>query len=349
MSQTMLTKYTSKYYGSQELVRSESADSRLMVTNLLYLKGELKAQKGWHLVSAELDKLIAQLETTPPTSSPSSALLCQYQMELLRLVVVPYLQKLKGRFHTDEKRQSQLLDILYFVTNQPIQHPAEALLRLEKVAEEIRRQGFFFKSELLLALEGYLQTQWRPLILVTQSLLQNLGGKLIGVGLIGVIGWPLAVLYPILLTSQQLVQVAKELEAKKTLSPSSLFCLGKLVVLVLVSLQLLRVLEAYLSVAYFAVIGAVVCFTVSGSNDLTKIVVAPLAPYGDILEASLALSIDQLVAVVQGKLPVLDPSRSQERVSQEARVEVLSEDDHDNSSNTSALEEKSSASLRKRR
>eukprot|EP01039_Chlorochromonas_danica_P009382 gene9382-10362_t len=344
----MLTNYASKYYGSQELVQSESADSRLVVTNLLYLKGELQAQKGWERVNAELDKLITQLEATPP-ASPSSALLYKYQMELLRQVVVPYLQKLKGRFHTDEKRQSQLLDVLYFVTNPPIHHPAEALLRLETVAEDIRRQGFYFKSELLLALEGYLQTQWRPLIMVTQSLLRNMGSKLIGVGLIGVIGWPLAVLYPMLLTSQQLAQVVKELETKKTLSPSSLFCLGKLVVFVLVSLQLVRVLEAYLSVAYLAVIAAVICFTVSGSNDLIKVAVVPLAPYGEILEASLTLSIDQLVAVMQGKQPILDANGPQGRVTGEARVEVLSEERHDNPNHTSLLEEKSSSELRKRK
>lgn len=321
----MLTNYHSKYYGSEVVVQKDSEVVQVVIRDLLYASADLKTNNAeWTALMKELDEVVKRLETFP---SP----LFQYQLDLLRDVVVPYLQKLQGRFHTDQARQRQVLDVLYVSTLTSIRHPADALLLLDDLTARIRRSGgitsFYFKSELLTVLEVYLDKKWRPLLMETRALLQNLGGKLLGVGLVGLIGWPLAVLCPLLMSSRQLTAVLKELETKRSLSPSSILLLVKLLAITFVALQLVSVLQTYAYIAHMALALAAACLLISANDNLMKRVMPALAPYADLLESGMSMSPEGLMAVIQGRGSGHSSAPNADTTFTSPRVEELSDED----------------------
>lgn len=292
----MLSHYESRIYGNEVIVRKNDPKVQDAIRGLMYCLADLKSKSNWQLLVKDLERTISHLERMP---SP----MYSFQLDLINDVVVHYMQQLNGRFHTDDARQHQLIEIVDIATINCMSHPAELLIVLDNIVDKIRRnRGItsFFKSELQTLLEVYLQKKWRPILTEAKSFLQGLGGKLLGVGLIGIIGWPLAILYPLMLSTKQLTMILRELDQNKYLSPESMLQLGKLLVITFVSLQLVTILQTYAYIAYLSTTLAVVCFVVSANSSLLKQSIPAISPYAEILDGKYTFSLSRLVSVVDG-------------------------------------------------
>ncbi len=91
---------------------------------------------------------------------------------------------------TDKDRFQQLQRLLLTLSvPDPIDyHPAQSLMQLDDICEEIRAKRGLLSSELLQALDTGLQRQWSPILNDNQRLLQSLGGKMLVLGVVEVIG-----------------------------------------------------------------------------------------------------------------------------------------------------------------
>ena len=122
----------------------------------------------------------------------------RFQIDLLNEVLVPYLRKMTGQWRVDEYRFRQVRTVVHSLIVRDVQeHPAVCLLALDDVANEIRaNQSYMFRSELLNVIETATAKQWQPIVSDNRVILQDFGGKFLFLGLIGVVGWPAALLYP---------------------------------------------------------------------------------------------------------------------------------------------------------
>ncbi|RYH05745.1 hypothetical protein EON65_43870, partial [archaeon] len=281
---------------SQKLVKKNDPSIVTLKADLSTCISQLKPSTDWNSVANEMERVLYKLETYQDPWQ-------RYEVDLLREVVVPYIQKLKGRYFTDASRKKQISEMLYILSLTDLRHPAEALIMLDEVAyvihHESRLKGHFFESELLIQLNSYLRKTWRPILIPTKDFLTSIGSMMLGLGLVGLIGWPLAVLYPLLSSTKQLSGIMRELEHKKSLSYSSLFQLAKLLAVSFAALQMVAVLQAYTSVSYTALIGAAACFVCAQSDELVKKLCVPLSPYVAMMQSEGGFSMDRLIDVLQ--------------------------------------------------
>lgn len=321
----MLTKFESKYYGGEVAISKEDPILQETYHNLLICIAEIKASK-WQALSSELEKCVNHLES-------GRVPMYRFQVELINDVFVPYVRKLNNRYHTDEARERQLAQILHVATLPVIRHPADALLLVDKVAYQIRmttgRKFFSFKSELMAALDLYRDKKWRPLLWETKSFLQSVGAKLLGVGLVGLVGWPLALLYPMMLSTKQLSTILRELDQTKTLSSGSIFQLARLALITFASLQLVSVLQAYASVGYMAVLAAALFFITSTSDEAMKHIIPALAPYADMLDGGSGFSLSKLADILHRQefdaAPTVEQSARSPLPPSSVKIEVFDE------------------------
>jgi hypothetical protein len=233
----------------------------------------------------------------------------RYQLDLLLDTVVPYLQEIQGRFHTDNTRFSQIKSVLQIINETDdtssfnsthmntengeifVNHSYHSLIKLEKLIKEIDRQGGLWRSKLSQLLEQGVKKQWSPIIIDHQRALMNIGGKLCMLGLVEAVGRPIVMLYPLFLAAQEVLKIATEYDVKKTVSTESILQMGKMIVMLIAVVQLAGILAMYSGLGYTCLaLGGSALFV--GSNDeLTKSAVPILAVH----MASISVFLSQIV------------------------------------------------------
>eukprot|EP01032_Pedospumella_encystans_P016488 gene16488-18815_t len=217
------------------------------------------------------------------------------------------------------------------------EHPAILLQEIDHVVAELRSGSRFnlWKSELLTALDVATTNQWQPIIADTRVALQDIGGKLLVLGLVGVVGWPVAFLYPMLKLSSSLMRIVNEYERTKRLTNQSIFDLAKTLVMLVASIQLLSILSAYTTMGYSCLLMSAVALTISSNNQSLKFAAPILAPHMEQMDQliSTASSVDlsriihrgnQFMAQTQHSAPAFAPLQN---TSNSDRVEVLPDQD----------------------
>jgi hypothetical protein len=160
---------------------------------------------------------------------------------------------------------------------------------LGKVVEAIKKEPTLFKSELMTTLDNQLARQWQPIIADNRQLLQSLGVKLLGVGFMGVVGWPLVVMYPLFSHATKLLDVLKEWERMHKLSPQSIFEIVKVVVMMLVCFQLMSILQLYMSLGYMAVLVGGASVVMSQNDAMIKQYSPVISPHASAIDKFLLL------------------------------------------------------------
>jgi hypothetical protein len=123
------------------------------------------------------------------------------------------------------------------------------------------------------------EKQWQPIVADNRRLLQDYGGKLLVLGLVGVVGWPVAFLYPLYKLSITLLAIVQEWERKKTLSRQSLFELIKTIAMLVAATQVLSILAVYASLGNTCLILGAAALVVSSNASLVKKAAPVLAPH----------------------------------------------------------------------
>jgi hypothetical protein len=194
-----------------------------------------------------------------------------YQIELTKEIILPYLNSLKGRIHTDPVRHSQMTDIMTAILGcRTDSHPAYCLLSLETVLKDVKSRSYFFQSELATVLERGVTKQWLPIIEENRVFLRNIGGKFVFLGLLGVVGWPVILLSPLLSHSKKLLTILKEFDHSGRISSQSVYQLGSILVMLLVCLQLTSIMSQYMTLGFVACGVGGGCLFIAQNDRLIK-------------------------------------------------------------------------------
>ena len=105
------------------------------------------------------------------------------------------------------------------------------------------------------------------------------GVKLLVVGVVASVAWPLAFLYPLYKLSTSLLQIIHSWELNRRLNPQSLFELAQMLVMLYAVSRLVSILSIYSSVGYSSCLLGVVLLGVSVNPSLIKQSSAVMAPY----------------------------------------------------------------------
>eukprot|EP00600_Ochromonadales_sp_CCMP1393_P011292 CAMPEP_0175000580 /NCGR_PEP_ID=MMETSP0005-20121125/2668_1 /TAXON_ID=420556 /ORGANISM="Ochromonas sp., Strain CCMP1393" /LENGTH=388 /DNA_ID=CAMNT_0016255393 /DNA_START=15 /DNA_END=1181 /DNA_ORIENTATION=- len=202
------------------------------------------------------------------------------EVELIVEGLVPYLSKLDSRMHTDPTRFAQINRIIEAIVSYRGDHLAVLLQDIDQVLLEIKsNRAYLWKSEFLITLQAANDKQWRPIIADHKTALQNVGGKMLILGLIGVVGWPMALLYPMYRMSMNLLRIANEWENSKRLTPQSMFELGKTAAILFAAMQLLKILSVYAAVGHTSLVLGIASLVASQIPDVIKVIAPVLAPH----------------------------------------------------------------------
>jgi len=130
-----------------------------------------------------------------------------------------------------------------------------------------------------------------------------IGVKLLVVGIVASVAWPLAFLYPLYKLSISLLQIIHSWEHSKRLNPQSLFELAQMLVMLYAVSRLVAILSVYSSVGYSSCLLGVILLGVSVNPSLIKqgsVVMAPHMTQMDrVLEhADVLLNYDKLMHVL---------------------------------------------------
>jgi len=141
----------------RSLVELRTSLNKITVSN--------KGENQWKHLSNSLDEFTTTFVN--PHSPPK-----RYQVDVLLDAVIPYLQEIQGRIHTDVTRFHQLEQILSILStaNSNVSIPTEptsydTLLRIDNVIVDIDRQGGLnlWKSSLSTRLSSAVKKQWDPI------------------------------------------------------------------------------------------------------------------------------------------------------------------------------------------
>lgn len=106
-----------------------------------------------------------------------------------------------------------------------------------------------------------------------------IGVKLLVVGIVASVAWPLAFLYPLYKLSISLLQIIHSWEHSKRLNPQSLFELAQMLVMLYAVSRLVAILSIYSSVGYSSCLLGAILLGVSVSPSLIKQCSAVMAPH----------------------------------------------------------------------
>ena len=112
-----------------------------------------------------------------------------------------------------------------------------------------------------------------------QKALRDVATKLIVLGLIEAFSRPLIFLYPMYLSSMEILKMTHEFNTKKTLTPSSILQIAKMVVMLWCVTNLSSILAAYSGFGYLCLALGMGAFTISSNDVTTKQAVPLLAPH----------------------------------------------------------------------
>jgi hypothetical protein len=227
---------------------------------------------SWNTLLSDVSNLTTYL------CDPSSQIK-QFQLELIQEGVLPYLKTMQNRFIIDKKRFIQVSTILSAISFSDHVHPASTLQAIDNVIAEIDKTNYIWKSTLQENLEKSVDKQWQPIIYDNKNLLNNIGSKLVFIGLIGTIGWPIATMYPLYKTSIILFKIIQDWESKKIITIDNLFELLKTFVIVFSIFQLLTILSIYANMGFSCLFIGFLAFIIASNNQFIKIFAPLIAPY----------------------------------------------------------------------
>jgi hypothetical protein len=258
----------------------------IKITNSVVVTATGTGHKDWKALEDDL-KALARFVMDPHRN------IRVYQLELIEEGLLPYLGSLKGRMHVDSNRFAQIGEIIHaIIDNHEEDHPAMVLEAVDGVVSHIRSTSHLslWRSELLTTLEAASNKQWRPIVADNRRLLRNYGGKLIMLGLVSVVGWPVAFLYPLYRLSMTLLAIVQEWEKSKRLTRQGIFDLVKTVAMLMASMQVLSIMTMYASMGYTCLAAGAAALTVSSSDTLIKNAAPIMAPH--------LAQLDQLMTAV---------------------------------------------------
>eukprot|EP01038_Epipyxis_sp_PR26KG_P011914 gene11914-15943_t len=203
----------------------------------------------------------------------------RYQLDLILQGLLPYVGNMTKKMHLDKIRFQQINTLISNLTNTDSYHPAIVLSSIDLIVIDIKSKNYFWKSELQTTLENAVARQWTPIIMDIRAMLQNIGSKCIFLGLIGVVGWPMAMLYPLLRVSQTLFKITQEMEKQKRVSMDSIIDLLKTIAIIFASMQILAIISLYNTMGYFCLFVGSIAVGISSSNSLIKQVAPVIAPH----------------------------------------------------------------------
>jgi hypothetical protein len=158
-------------------------------------------------------------------------------------------------------------------------HPAYTLLEADKVLRQVEEERAIWTSQLSLHLERGLRKQWYPILADNRRMLQGLGSRLVGLGLVEVVGRPVIMLYPLYFVLQEVMQVLREFEVAHKLSPKHLFQIAKIVLILSTSAQILGILTMYTGLGYTCLVLGALALVIGAVTDLNKHAAPVLAPH----------------------------------------------------------------------
>ena len=329
-----------KYFGRcveisrTEAFAKETIQKYMKITHSIVSVSKSSKNRQWELLEKDVTDLGNYL--VDPRLP-----LHRHQLELVNDGLMQYLGSLNGRVHVDNSRFQQISFVIRSIMRNHSEHPAILLQEIDQVLTEVRRSSTFhiWKSELLTSLDAATANQWSPIITDTRVALQDIGGKLMVLGLVGAIGWPVAFLYPMFKMSASLLRIVNEYERTKRLTPQSIFDLVKTVVMLIASIQVLSILSAYTAMGYSCLLMSAVALAVSSNNVSIKFAAPILAPHMEQMDRLLssANSVDFSNIINQGSqylsqhtvpspMPMPMATASYPTYTSE-RVEVLPEND----------------------
>lgn len=331
-----------KYFGRATEVNRAEPSFIATAQKLVVIKSAINTianngDKNWKGLNDDVSSLANYL------FDPDKKLM-QYQLELVQEGIVPYLGSLKGRIHVDNKRFAQIRSICNSIVNHYSDHPAVLLQDMDAILRQIRSDAGLnlWKSELQSALQSATDKQWQPIIADNRAVLQDFGGKLMMLGLIGVVGWPVALLYPLYKLVLTLLQITKEWEQHKRLTRQSMFELVKTVAMLWAAQQVLAILGTYVALGHTCLLLGGIALAVSSNSQAIKFAAPILAPH--------LVQIDHILSEVSRldfakMVPGGNNGNSSEpgytnpsatRTYSSDRVEVLNEDSTDGSATTTS-------------
>ena len=159
------------FYGRNSSLDQTHPSFQKALRSLVELRASLnkiavpsKGENQWKQLSNSLNEFTTSFVN--PQCPPK-----RYQVDVLLEAVIPYLQEIQGRIHTDVTRFHQLQQILSILTNSnshpvPHEHASyDTLLRIDNVIVDIDRQGGLniWKSSLSTRLSSAVKKQWEPI------------------------------------------------------------------------------------------------------------------------------------------------------------------------------------------
>ncbi len=222
----------------------------------------------------------------------------KFQHEFLHDAIIPYLKGMTNRWVLDVNRFNQienLLDTIITEQNELTQrqHPAVLLLEIERIKDQIESKKQMFRSHLGTNLSKILNHQWQPMLRDMRRGLTSIGVRLLGLGLIEVMGRPLIVLYPLGIGIMEIVEIVKLIDAKKNISMKNYMELLKCACYLWGTWQLLAITTTYASIGWLCLLIGVIFLILTKDDSLIKYATPFLAPLLVLLD-KLSFSVEKL-------------------------------------------------------
>lgn len=265
-----------KYFGRSEIIPKGAAKFQQLVDLLSnnYTAIAKTAQKDalWQGLADDVKKFNQYF-------MESDAPMREYQIDILTDAILPYIDAMVSRFHFDKQRFIQISHIFESVRQSENRHPIVLLNAIDPIVGELKSSSYLFKSTLLVSLERAVLKQWRPILSDYQATLQNMAGKLLFLGVVGVIGWQIAMMYPMYRIMLTLFRIVEEWEKAKRISPNNIFGLVKSCAIMFAITNIVQIISIYSSFGYACLLAGVAAGVTSSNDELTKLAIPMIASH----------------------------------------------------------------------
>jgi hypothetical protein len=176
------------------------------------------------------------------------------------------------------ERLIYLLTADVVTSSKDVVHPSIVLREVDKIVCEVKKSGGWFKSEMSSLLETSVERQWRPIISEMRNALWSIGGRLSAAGLIEIIARPMIMLYPISLLTLEGVEIARSIEAKRSITPQNYIKIAKALAILYVTSQIIIVTQMYSGIGWSCLVLGLCSLAVASNDEFLKKSMPALAP-----------------------------------------------------------------------
>lgn len=203
----------------------------------------------------------------------------QYQVSLLMDGILPYLKKMNSRFHIDSARFVQFNAIISLIQtggNDCLQ----VLTNIEAVICDIEKnQSYLWKSDLASKLQAAIEKQWSPIVREHRAVYRSLGSKVLILGLVCIVGWPLALLYPIYQLVLDILKIQSTWKQSRQINRSNLFSIVKTIIFLSTAVQLVNIMQAYSAFGHTSMIVGIIFLLISMNDKFIKSFAPIMGPH----------------------------------------------------------------------